>query len=58
MVSLSSGATVRRSITSALIPRGASASAAASASCTIRDTLTMVRSVPSRTTLALPSGSR
>jgi hypothetical protein len=40
IVCLSSGATVRRSITSALIPRCASASAAATASCTIRETLT------------------
>ena len=43
---MSSGATVRRSITSTEMPSPASCSAAASASCTIRDTDTTVTSVP------------
>ena len=56
IVSMSSGATVRRSITSTEMPSPATASAAASASCTIRDTDTTVTSVPGRTTAALPIG--
>ena len=43
---MSSGATVRRSITSTEMPSPASCSAAATASCTIRDTDTTVMSVP------------
>ena len=50
---MSSGATVRRSITSTEIPSSATASAAATASCTIRDTETSVMSVPARTTADL-----
>src|SRR3546814_2275234 len=50
MGAVSSGATVRRSITSTDVPSSAaSCSAAASASCTIRDTDTTVTSLPSRT---------
>ena len=47
---MSSGATVRRSITSTEMPSPASCSAAATASCTIRETDTTVTSVPARTT--------
>ena len=47
---MSSGATVRRSITSTEMPSSASSSAAATASCTIRETDTTVTSVPGRTT--------
>ena len=50
---MSSGATVRRSITSTEMPSPATRSAAASASCTIRDTDTTVTSVPARTTARL-----
>ncbi len=54
----SSGARVRRSITSTEIPSSLSCSAAATASCTIREMDTTVTSVPARTTAALPMGRR
>ncbi len=47
-VSMSSGAIVRRSMTSTLMPSAASCSAAARQSCTIREYDTSVTSVPSR----------
>ena len=55
--SRSSGATVRRSITSTEIPSPASSSAAASASWTMRDTETTVMSDPARTTADRPMGT-
>ena len=54
---MSSGATVRRSMTSTETPSLASRSAAAIASCTIRDTDTTVTSVPGCTTTDLPIGT-
>ena len=54
--SMSNGATVLRSITSTEIPSASTAAAAATASWTMRETDTMVRSVPARTTAALPMG--
>ncbi len=54
---MSSGATVRRSITSTEMPSPASVSAAAVASWTIRDTDTTVTSVPARTTADTPIGT-
>ena len=53
---MSSGATVRRSITSTEMPSPARRSAAATASCTIRETETTVTSVPARTTADRPIG--
>ncbi len=57
MVVVSSGATVRRSITSTEMPSVATSSAAARASCTMRDTDTSVRSLPGRTIAARPIGT-
>ena len=54
---MSSGATVRRSITSTETSSPASVSAAASASWTIRDTDTTVTSRPARTTRDRPIGT-
>ena len=54
---MSSGATVRRSITSTEMPSPARRSAAATASCTIRETDTTVTSVPGRTTADVPIGT-
>ena len=54
---MSSGATVRRSITSTEMPSSATSSAAATASWTMRDTETTVTSVPGRTTADLPMGT-
>ena len=54
---MSSGATVRRSITSTEMPSPAKRSAAATASWTIRETDTTVTSVPGRTTAAVPMGT-
>ena len=54
---MSSGETVRRSMTSTEIPSDARVSAAASASWTMRETETTVMSSPGRTTAALPIGS-
>ena len=53
---MSSGATVRRSMTSTEIPSPSSVSAAASASCTMRETDTTVMSEPARTTADVPIG--
>ncbi len=53
---MSSGATVRRSITSTEMPSPATRSAAATASCTIRETDTTVTSVPGCTTADVPIG--
>ena len=53
---MSSGASVRGSITSTEMPRSASRSAASSASSTIPDSATTVASLPSRTTRAAPNG--
>ena len=53
---MSSGATVRRSMTSTEMPSPANASAAATASWTIRDTETTVMSVPGCTTTDFPMG--
>ncbi len=52
------GSSVRGSSTSASIPSAARLSAAARASCTIRDQATIVRSLPARLTSACPSGIR
>ena len=57
MGAMSSGATVRRSMTSTESPSPATASAAARASWTIRETDTTVTSVPARTTADLPIGT-
>jgi hypothetical protein len=57
-VSMSSGATVRRSINSTEIPAAATSSAAARHSWTMRETDTTVTSVPLRTTAARPMGTR
>src|SRR3954467_7291966 len=54
IVALSTGRTVRRSITSQWTPSPASVSAAARHSCKVRIALTSVTSVPSRTTAASP----
>ncbi len=56
---MSSGATVRRSITSTEMcePSPANSSAAATASCTILDTDTNVTSLPGRTTAERPIGT-
>ncbi len=54
---MSSGATVRRSITSTEMPSAARVSAAATASWTIRETDTTVTSVPGRTTADTPIGT-
>lgn len=56
-VSQSMGATVRRSTTSTEMPSAASDSATARLSRTMRETLTTVTSVPSRSTFALPIGT-
>ena len=56
-VSSSSGLVVRRSITSTETPLPASCSAASSEVCTIRPSVTMVTSLPSRTTFASPNGT-
>ena len=54
---MSSGATVRRSITSTEMSAPARRSAAAIAEWTIRETETTVTSVPDRTTADLPIGT-
>ena len=56
IVSMSSGASVRGSITSTEMPRSASRSAAVSASSTMPDSATTVTSSPSRATRARPNG--
>jgi hypothetical protein len=56
-VSWSSGRSERRSTTSAWMPSPASSSAASSESRTPLSADTMVTSLPSRTTAALPSGT-
>ena len=56
MAALSSGTSVRGSITSAEMPSDASASAAASARGTMPPMATMVASLPSRFTSATPRG--
>ena len=53
---MSSGATVRRSMTSSEMSSSARVSAAASTSWTMRETETTVTSVPCRTTLEVPIG--
>ena len=55
---MSSGTSVRGSITSASTPEAASASAAASARPTIAPVATMVTSSPARRTSACPNGTR
>ena len=55
---MSSGASVRGSITSASIPSPASVSAAASALPTIQPVATIVTSPPVRRTAASPNGTR
>ncbi len=47
----------RRSKTSASMPSAASSSAASRARCTMRDTVTTVRSRPGRLISALPMGT-
>ena len=54
---MSRGAMVRRSMTSTEMPSSATRSAAASASCTIRETDTTVMSFPERTTADVPIGT-
>ena len=56
IVSISSGATVRGSITSTEMPSRASSSHAVSVLCTMSARATTVTSVPSRTTAAWPNG--
>jgi pyruvate/2-oxoglutarate/acetoin dehydrogenase E1 component len=56
-VSSSSGLVVRRSMTSHSRPSTASSAAASRDVCTIRPSVTIVTSAPSRTTLASPNGS-
>jgi hypothetical protein len=56
-VSQSSGAIVRRSITSASMPSAASRSATTRLSCAMRENDTIVTSVPVRVTAALPIGT-
>ncbi|MCY1560740.1 hypothetical protein D9M68_979120 [compost metagenome] len=53
---LSIGTMVRKSITSASMPASANSCAASTDFCTIWLKVTMVRSPPSRTTLASPNG--
>ena len=53
---MSSGASVRGSMTSIEIPRSASSSAAARASSTMPESATTVASVPSRAIRAWPNG--
>jgi hypothetical protein len=56
MVSMSSGFSERRSMTSTLMPRSSPRARASSDRFTTAPHVTTVRSVPSRTTFALPSG--
>ena len=58
MVSLSSGTSVRGSMTSTLTPSLVSVSAAVRASCTREATATTVTSVPAHLTSATPNGIR
>ena len=57
MVALSIGRIVLKSTTSMSMPSAASVSAASSALCTMIEVATMVRSLPSRRTSALPIGT-
>ena len=58
IVSMSSGASVRGSMISTLMPSAASASAASTARGTIDASATTVTSLPVRTTCASPNGIR